>query len=522
MFVHRAKSQSPKCRCVSQAPISHFVWLYTIRPMKTYSKCCMANDILIKQIRPNVVVSDILPHCIQQKYWYIYKKKQLLTLSSLFVWVRTGTQMRKWNWLCNIHQVVNICQKKLWEKHDLCFELPEKVFRNNSIRVYIRSSNNPSCIQYSTFIIIQIISLFDFDDVLNYGNFRNDVYGGFMHLQELTIRNYNYTVIQISDLLLFGGAFHWFHRWIYSSVRTLDLSCNYLTDISIFIYFDHAEFKFMNLSWNKIEFIQKGAFRNMYNLAEVDLSHNVLINLPLDSSYRNLNRYTHQNSFGYIAELNILNLSNNHLRSIPVTLFSQNKRLGILDLTSNGMIQVEEMVFYNLVELVTLDISGNHLHKLSFGESLLDNGLVEHQEVINCSLSIFQGLINLRTLNVSQNNVTHLSQNAFCHLTRLEILDLAWNHIDFLSCNVFENLGNLTCLILRGNQIRTIESSTFLSLHELNSISLEANRLSDLSDTLFDASSKLTSLQLHNNNLTKVPLVVSKWIHSLFWIFTLG
>ena len=352
--------------------------------------------------------------------------------------------------------------------------------------------------------------------MLKCGIFRNGTHGGLMYLKELIIRNYNYTVIQIWDLLLFGGWSPVFIPWGISSVLTLDISCNHLTDISIFMHWWQFTIESMNLSWNKIEFIQKGAFRHLISLAEVDLSHNMLINLPLDSSYRNLNTYTNQSSFGYIAELKIFNLSNNHLRNIPATLFSQTKRLQILDLTSNGIIHVQEMGFYNLVELVTLDISDNHLHKLSFGESILDNGLVKHQEVTNCSLSIFQGLIKLRTLNVSHNNVTHLSQTDFCHLTRLEVLNLAWNHIHFLYRNVFRNLCSLTCLILRENQIRTIESSTFLSLHEVSSISLEANRLSDLSDNMFDANSNLTLLQLHNNNLTTIPVVVSNWILSLF------
>ena len=362
-----------------------------------------------------------------------------------------------------------------------------------------------------------MISLFDIDDDLKYAIFRIGTSCAFLRLQELTIQDYNYSVIQSWDLLLFAGCSMENNLRYNFGVRALDLSCNHLTDISIFYYRHQFEIESINLSWNKLEFIQGGVFHDMHRLAEVDLSHNMLINLPLDSEYIYpfKNAYANQNILAYMTGIQVLNFSNNHLRNIPAR-FSTNGRLGILDLSSNEIMQVEELCFYELVGLVILDISRNYLQKLSFGESLLDNGLVERHEVIKCSLSIFEGLNNLRTLNISHNNVTYLSQTAFCHLTRLEILDLAWNHIHFLSRNVFKNLGSLTCLILRGNHIQIIESSTFISLHEVNSINLEANQLSDLSDNLFDANSNLTLLQLRDNNLTTVPLVVSKWIQGLF------
>ena len=151
----------------------------------------------------------------------------------------------------------------------------------------------------------------------------------------------------------------------------------------------------------------------MPSLAEVDLSHNLLINVPSDSSYRNLNTHKNQNSFAYLSGLKVINLSNNHLRNIRSTLFSQNKHLWILDLASNGITEVEEMSFYNLVELVTLDISGNHLKKMSLSESPFDNGLMKHHWAISCTLSIFRGLTGLRTLNVSQKQCNVSVTNCF-------------------------------------------------------------------------------------------------------------
>ena len=303
-------------------------------------------------------------------------------------------------------------------------------------------------------------------------------------------------------------------RWCgnFLLLQTLDLSCNNLTNISILAY-SNLTLGFLNLSHNKIEFLEKGYFKNMTFLLHLDLSHNRIMQFYPVSSQEIVFDPWGTGYFQYY--LNTLNLSNNRLTYVPTSFFAQFKRLSILKLSSNRITYVKEMSFRNLTELVTLDLSCNRLKHLSIGENALDNGLGKHQGEINCSLTIFLGLIHLRTLNVSRNKVTYLSQTAFCELTRLEMLDLTWNYLQFLSRNVFEGLNDLTDLLLRGNHIWMIDSSAFLPLRQVNTINLEDNYLSDLSDNLFDGNSNLTELQLRNNNLITVPWVVSKWNQSL-------
>ena len=277
----------------------------------------------------------------------------------------------------------------------------------------------------------------------------------------------------------------------------------------------------MNLSWNKIEFIPEGVFNIMSTLTQIDLSHNMLIHLPSDSSFSNT--HTNENIIGYLPwQLNVFDLSNNHLIYISASSFSQRSLLSVLDLGSNRIMQVEEMSFYNLTELVALDLSHNHIETLTLGDVHLDIELVEQQRAIDSSQSIFGGLFNLRTLNISHNNVTYLSHNPFCDLTGLELLNLGWNHIHFLSHNIFNGLGSLTSLIIRGNHIQMIESDIFLPLRQVNSIGLEGNCLSDLCDNLFDGNPNLILLQLHNNNFITVPWVVSNKISACLYFHTIG
>ena len=263
---------------------------------------------------------------------------------------------------------------------------------------------------------------------------------------------------------------------------------------------------FLNLSHNKIEFIQGDYFENMPFIDKIDFSHNRLMQFPLDLS----TKFDYYPWTGYLPKfVSRLNFSNNHLTYIPVTVFSYLDELLYLDLGSNQIAEIGNTSFSDLSKLVTLDISVNSIKGISLCENPLGNGSIEHQRKTNCSLSILQGLANLRTLNVSQNSIRYILQTDFGDLTRLETLDLSQNRITFLSHSVFKRLNSLICLILRGNHIQMIEPSTFLPLHQVNSISLEDNNLSDLSDKLFGRNYNLTLLQLHNNSLTAVPLVVS-------------
>ena len=361
------------------------------------------------------------------------------------------------------------------------------------------------------------LSSIDLNDVLKYSVFRtphrwsNYIFGW---LTEISIQFYIYPIVQPCDLFSFHRAeililrsneIREFQLCCFDSLHTLDLSCNNITNISALVNSHMITLMFLNLSDNNIGFLCKGYFENMTLLSKIDLSHNRLLFQPV-SPYR-LN-YEPRN-IGYLPKyLSWLDLSNNLLTYIPATLFSQ-VSLSVLNLSANRITQVEQH-FHNLARLVALDLSCNHLKQLSLGESPLAKRLVKPQGEINCSLSIFRGLSNLRTLNISQNRIKFLSQTDFCDLTRLETLDLNLNQISFLSRNVFKGLDYLTCLTLRGNNIQMIEQRAFLPLHRVNTISLEDNHLSDLRDNLFDGNSNLKELQLRNNNLITVPWAVSK------------
>ena len=343
---------------------------------------------------------------------------------------------------------------------------------------------------------------------------RTDV--SWLWLQELAIRHYNYTIIHCRKLLpiryaqiiiLSSNRITHLPRCYFPHIYSLDISHNQLTNISQLMRSRMPTLQSLNLSWNNINFLQQNYFKDISRLFQIDLSHNQLEQVPSILSYRVPDPRTDQPSIWYLPLLRLLNLSNNQLIYLPAYLSSH---VTISNVSSNQSTEVEGRRFYDLVNLIHLDLSCNRLRTFCLGDIHPNSQLVDHQVSTDCSLCIFGGIHNLHHLNVSHNCITNISHKWFFGLTQLNTLDFSKNYIKILPHNVFMDLHSLEYLILRQNHIKVIESSTFRHLHQVKHVSLEDNNLSDLDEDLFDEISNLKKLQLKNNDLATVPLAVSK------------
>ena len=292
-------------------------------------------------------------------------------------------------------------------------------------------------------------------------------------MEEFVIRHYNpvttpsssaaclFTFVRV--IILSSNQITRLPRLVSLLVISLDLSYNQLTNISMFMQSILLQLQTLNLSWNKLEFLP-GYFTYFYKLQLIDLSHNRLqqVDIMIFSRYQNPRTNPQTNPFLSHAS----DLSNNNLTYI----------------------QKSALKFFKLNDL---DLSFNRFQTLSIGEVPHHDILIDDQEATNCSFAMLRGLVNLQTLNVSQNNIKHLSQNYFCDLTRLRILDLSRNFIKHIPKNVFKHLGSLTCLMLQENMLTVIKHNIFRPLRQITLISLADNNLFDLDNNLFDKNPKL-------------------------------
>jgi hypothetical protein len=85
-------------------------------------------------------------------------------------------------------------------------------------------------------------------------------------------------------------------------------------------------------------------------------------------------------------------------------------------------------------------------------------------------------LPNLRTLDLSCNQLTDLPPNIFSKLSNLQWLDLSNNQLTGLT-NVFNNQTQLKHLILFGNQLTDLSDDVFRNLPDLEVLDLRNNQL---------------------------------------------
>ncbi|XP_049869893.1 toll-like receptor 2 [Pectinophora gossypiella] len=317
----------------------------------------------------------------------------------------------------------------------------------------------------------------------------------------------------------------------------------------------------IDLSSNKLKYINKGYFNIFSNLRKLILSKNEIVNI-------------FQESFNGLSKLESLDLSENNLTSLA-NVFTPLKNLQHLNLSRNNIQFIHENYFNNWL-LQHLDVSHNNLRKLAPGALqllpnlarllLTDNphlgvtqldtqllvgtgrrlqqidasrtGLFQVPEAFTHSvrfLSLVGNRISsircgdldsyplLQSLDFSDNKIISVEDDSLGRLEMLLFLNINKNiltsvprslpdELKYLSINYnliknltipdFKNLPNLRILMLKRNKIRYIQDHVFDDLLSLEMLDLSENPIQTLSSNTFDGPLSLRDLRLCFLNLS--------------------
>ncbi|XP_061392865.1 chaoptin-like [Musca vetustissima] len=243
---------------------------------------------------------------------------------------------------------------------------------------------------------------------------------------------------------------------------------------------------FLDISYNNVISLQGGVFEPLPNLEYLDLSHNNLE--AIDG-----------NTFSKNPKLSTLNLSDNKFSVYEPNSLAHFKHLKILDL-SNSLLEDLYLQSVDLLQisnsgLKTCTVNGGVLRLLAANNSLSGIKIGNKLEVLDIqlqgnyfeALDDFQGMVNLRSLDISHNHVGGLisrkSSAIYLHLPNLEYLNLAHNRLRQLSANQFLMLSELRSLDLSHNQLLQLPTGVLRPLKGLRQLYLDNNHLVDFNCT---------------------------------------
>ncbi|XP_067087809.1 toll-like receptor 9 [Osmerus mordax] len=297
----------------------------------------------------------------------------------------------------------------------------------------------------------------------------------------------------------------------------------------------------LNLSHTKIQKVRGVSFSGVPNLQELDLRWNCLPGSLRDLGNPLCQMDINKDAFRGLKKLRNLYLSGNSLSSLPWLPTS----LEVLDLEYNHLFNISEPLGTPWLQKLFLGKNCHYLNPCNQSFHINERVFNELSNLTKLNLgfnnitSIPLGLpLSLHKLDLRENKISEVGEEAFVGMTKLTSLNLEWNcqRCDHAAQPCFPCLNNnslklhrnslkinnslLTFLSLRGNSLLTFPEGLFSSLRQLKRLDISDNFLSLAirNGSFFQELSQLTWLSLIYNYEPKKTfhnLVLSNYLSQI-------
>ncbi len=230
----------------------------------------------------------------------------------------------------------------------------------------------------------------------------------------------------------------------------------------------------VNLSHNHLESVPVQFVQSLPGIEYVDLTDNTFQNLP---------------DFPELPRLKKLRLSQNQLTEVRASSFAKTPNLNTLMLDNNALVSIPPSAFSGLSGLNQLTLSSNQLETLepqSFQNlAKLDYLSLHNNHLVDLPDESFVGLISLHTLRLDKNKLVDLPEALFQPLTSLLRLDLDYNKVKFLPTKIFQPLSNLKTLYISANSLQSLPDGIFMNMQSLQHLDISKNSIDRVSSQHF-------------------------------------
>ena len=170
---------------------------------------------------------------------------------------------------------------------------------------------------------------------------------------------------------------------------------------------------------------------------------------------------------------------------------------------------LEAGLFKNMNSLETINLAKNEINAINqdfIGLKKLKELQLSCNKINGCLTDqMFNGLLNLTTIDLSFNLINKLNDKTFNRLLNLKSIDLSHNLIENIE-KPFENLVNLNSVDLSDNEIDRIDQDAFKGLVSLNVINLHDNKFQNNNNLVLNLEKSVQFVFLHRQNASAINI----------------
>ncbi|KAJ8050103.1 Leucine-rich repeat-containing protein 15 [Holothuria leucospilota] len=239
------------------------------------------------------------------------------------------------------------------------------------------------------------------------------------------------------------------------SLRYLDLSCNKLQSIGE----ERWNFSLLNdliLSNNRLTAVRAEQLKGLGTLSTLDLSYNRI-------------SYFSAKVLESMPNLKYLHLSFNRL--LHVSDHSQrHTKLIFWGISSNLFVSLEPSIFHDFKSLHTIDYTKNSIKDPPrvYSKNNETSAVVlslQFNVIEILSPLFFDHFPHLNGINVANNRIRQIEENAFRSVPNVTVISLSDNKINTIPIQLFQHLKNIEILNVQFNRIQILHPQFLLSLN---------------------------------------------------------
>ncbi|EGD79954.1 TKL/DICTY4 protein kinase [Salpingoeca rosetta] len=239
-----------------------------------------------------------------------------------------------------------------------------------------------------------------------------------------------------------------------------------------------------------------------------------------------LNGVVHETHLQWIAasgdwnECTTLQLAGLQFYPLNMHVLNAFPAITILNIQHSEALQaIDTRGFEHAGQLRSLDLQNNSLTAVSDEALTTMTALrvldLRDNRIRHVTNSTFRGITALRQLRLGQNLISQLAAAAFRDMTALEELLLNHNAISTIPAALFRPLTQLKRLNMERNPLVALDAAVFGSLALLDHLTIEYTLLASIPPTLFSATTRLTRLDLGRNVITSLSETIFAGLSSV-------